>query len=951
MPQNTVHSILQTSDGYLWLATLDGLARYDGVKFTVFNKNNTPGISSNRFTQLILDGRGDLWVGTEYSGVTRYHQGVFQTYQLDDNSSNYPIWRLALNRAGELVVFTQNGIVEWDGAKFAPYAPIAGETKESLIWWSRDGAFWRANGPTLHRFQGGQTSVFRLPGAAADATIHDFFEDRRGRLWLGTINAGLFVWENEKLAAYTVRDGLPSNRVSPRVEDQEGNLWAVTTAGAVIIKDGQVSRLTTAQGLSDNILTAVYEDRENNIWIGTLHRGLNRLNRQSVTFYAPANGLPMDRVYPVYQDREGGVWLGNQLTRYRAGGFARVAGAAKFLGSVTAFAQDHAGRLWLGHWGGVYYYENGGFTDFGAKFGEKVSVMAIHEDRAGVLWFGSSGGLFRWADHQMTRLTPAQGLASNDVKVLLEASDGALWVGTYGGLTRIKEDARQTFTVHDGLASNLVRSLYQDAAGALWIGSYDGGLTRLQDGKFTRYTTREGLFNDGVFQILEDERGNLWMSCNRGVYRVAKQELNDFAAGKIARLNSLAVGKADGLRETECNGGQQPAGIKARDGRLWFPTQGGVAVINPNAIAVNLHAPPVHIEAITLNGVTSPASGAPVEISPDIKNLGIAYTGLSFIKPEQVRFKYKMNGLDGAWVEADTRRAAYYSYLPPGEYTFTVIAANSDGVWNLEGASVRVRVVPPFYRAWWFVSLATLGVLGLAYFFYQRRVAQWRLEQARQETFSRRLLESQERERGRIAAELHDGLSQSLVIIKNRAALSLTTPEDAERAFEQLEEISAAASEAMLEAKEMIYNLRPVQLDRFGLTKAVRALLKKVNDTQDITFTMELDALDGLLAKDAESSLYRMLQESVNNVARHSQATQAYVSLKRADGFITLLVKDNGQGFTPGATRHEENQTGGFGLVGLAERARLLQGEAAIQSAPGCGTTVKVTLPWRAGVS
>ncbi len=276
----------------------------------------------------------------------------------------------------------------------------------------------------------------------------------------------------------------------------------------------------------------------------------------------------------------------------------------------------------------------------------------------------------------------------------------------------------------------------------LWIGSYDGGLTRYKDNKFTRYTSKDGLFNDGVFQILEDERGNFWMSSNRGIYLVAKQQLNDFADGRVSRIESIAYSKADGLLETECNGGQHPAGIKAADGKLWFPTQLGVAVINPNDIKTNSSAPPVVIESIKIDNEQSAIGNldAAIEIAPGKNNLEITYTGLSFVKPEFVKFRYRLAGQDADWVEAGPRRTAYYSYLPPGDYNFQVIAANSDGVWNTEGATMTFVVLPPFYRTWWFSVLSLVIIVGAAYLFYRRRINQLKRHRQTQEQFSHELL-------------------------------------------------------------------------------------------------------------------------------------------------------------------------------------------------------------------
>src|SRR5262249_6278894 len=291
--------------------------------------------------------------------------------------------------------------------------------------------------------------------------------------------------------------------------------------------------------------------------------------------------------------------------------------------------------------------------------------------------------------------------AGKAVKVILEDRQGAMWFGTYGGLSRLKDGEFSSYKKSDGLASDHVRSLYEDDAGAIWVGTYDGGLSRIKDGRITTCTTNDGLFNNGVFQILDDQRGNLWMSSNLGIYRVSKQELNDFADGKTRKVTCISYGKRDGMLTVECNGGTSPAGIRTRDGRLWFPTQIGVAVINPADVTYNSLPPPVLIEGVVVDGAPLGIAGQ-VRMLPGQEALEVDYTGLSFIDPEHVSFKYRMEGLDKDWVEAGTRRAAFYSHLPPGHYRFSVVAANASGVWNLEGASLAVTVEPPFWRTWWF---------------------------------------------------------------------------------------------------------------------------------------------------------------------------------------------------------------------------------------------------------
>lgn len=560
----------------------------------------------------------------------------------------------------------------------------------------------------------------------------------------------------------------------------------------------------------------------------------------------------------------------------------------------------------------------------------------------GALWFASNAGIVRVLNGEKTHFTVADGLPGDDVKIIHEARDGTLWFGTYGGLAKFENGRFKSFTTADGLAGNLVRSIYEDAENVLWIGSYDGGLTRFKDGRFARYTTNDGLFNDGVFQILEDDRQNLRMSCNRGIYRVAKQHLNDFADGKIQRIESVALGKADGLLETECNGGQQPAGIKARDGKLWFPTQGGVAVIDPNAVKTNQFAPPVIIESATIDGESAKLNNE-IEISAGKNNLEIAYTGLSFVKPEFVKFRYRLEGLQNDWVEAESRRTAYFSYLPPGEYTFRVIAANSDGVWNADGKSLKIRVLPAFYRTWWFLILMTVLIVAAAYLFYRQRIN--RLEKSRnaQQDFSRKLLASQELERQRIAAELHDSIGQSLLIIKNRAFLALSDLDEPEIVKEQLEELSESAMGAIEECREISYNLRPYQISHFGLTKTLEAIFRRISEVTEIETTIEIDAIDDVFSAEAETNIYRVVQESVNNIIKHSNASTAQLIVKKSDTAVEVSIRDDGGGFDQTATQ-TNGARGGFGLVGMAERVRMLGGIYRIESRKGNGTKIEIRL-------
>jgi signal transduction histidine kinase/ligand-binding sensor domain-containing protein len=946
LPQNSVNSILQTRDGYLWLTTSDGLVRYDGVRFVVFNRSNSTGLGSNRFRSLYQDADGGLWAGTDDGGLTVYRNGRFTTYTTKEGLPDNQVWTLSSDGAGGLLVFTKAGLARWGGVGFVPLAPRAAVPSFSNAAASRSGGFWYTDAAGLHRADG-QGLVTDVPPEALPASAPAMiYEDTHGALWVGSRNGGLARLQDGKFTTYGTGDGLPRAFVSAAYEDSRGGVLFGTDGGGLVRYDGTgFVTLMEPVDQSGKRIMSIYEDREGNVWTGTVNNGLNRLAPNAITVLSEREGLADNYVYPVLEDHAGVVWVGTWLKglfRYSGGVFSDY---GKEIGVpfrlVTALEEDSAGRLWVATGGSVGWIKDRKYTRLSGISGSVVQV--IKEDRAQRIWIGTKGGLFLYSGNEVRRFTTKDGLADDEVTDLLEDDNGdGLWIGTWGGLTRMEGGRFTSFKESDGLSSNHVRTLYEDRDGALWVGTYDGGLTRFKVGRFTRYTTTDGLFSNGVFKILEDDAGNFWMSSNRGIFRVSRRQLDDFAEGRIRSVTTFPYGREDGLANTECNGGKQPAGMRTRDGRLWFPTQGGVAVIDPTVVTHNSLPPPVAIEECLLD--REPAVFVPeLRIDPSRENVEIRYTGLSFVKPEGVTFRYRIEGVDKDWVEAGSRRTAYYSHLPPGKYTFTVVAANSDGVWNERGTSFQIVVIPPFYRTWWFYTAAFLLVAGLVALSFERRIVHLKKERAVQEAFSRQLIGSQEVERKRIAAELHDSIGQSLAIIKNRAALSLSQPADHDRALEQLDEISDAAAHAMEEVREIAFNLRPLQLDQLGLKMSIESMLKKASSAQGLQVSYEIDEIDGAFAQDQEINIYRIVQECLGNIIKHADATHASFRLKRAEREITLTIRDDGKGFAVEGTA-TRNGRRGFGMLGIAERARMLGGQAIVQSVPGQGTTVQVRI-------
>jgi ligand-binding sensor domain-containing protein/signal transduction histidine kinase len=961
LPQNGLSAVVQTPDGYLWLATAEGVVRFDGVRFTAFDTGNTPEIKSNNVQSLLVDRTGALWIGTHGGGLSRYKDGRFNSYSSQDGLSDSHIKCLFEDHGGNLWAGTdggglnvlqtgQNGRAD----RFISYTSESG-LPDNYIWALAEdvtGGLWVGTNSGLARFKDGRFTVYTMRDGLPSNTVQSLCWDRAGNLWVG-MRGGLSRFREGRFTSFGVQDGLKNNYIRAIYQDQDGSLWFGAIGGGLYrFKEGRFDAITTQEGLASDEVQAIHQNPEGDIWLGTSGGGLVQLKNGRFHAYTVADGLPHDMVVAVYEDSAGSIWIGTDggLSRFKDGKFTTyLTPDGQPFRSVGSISQDRSGNFWIAYSQGTQalrFRDGQTQAEFAPEQPFAKRWMPVFEDRSGNLWGGSGyDGVERWRAGARTSYRKQNGLADDYITNLFEDQQGALWAGTRRGLSQIKAEQITTWTAQQGFTANHVLSFYEDRSGALWIGTHGEGLFRFKQGKFSVITIRDGLYDNLAFQILEDDNGNLWMSGNKGIYRASLQELNDFAEGRRATINSFAYGAADGMVSRECNGGS-PAGVKARDGRLWFPTIKGVVVVDPREI--NQQPPHVAIEQVLIDSVALPA-GQPVKLNPGQGNLEIQYTALSWSRPHQLRFKYQLVGLDHAWVETGTRRTVYFAHLAPGEYTFRVIADNGEGVWNTTGQSLRILVRPPFYRTWWFGLLLALGFGLMTLAAYRARIAQLERRHREEQALSRKLLDSQERERQRIAAELHDSLGQSLVVIKNRARLGLKQNTDAEAMTDQLEVISTAASLALDEVKEISFNLRPYLLDKLGLTKTIESMLEKVFDSGEIALELEMDSIDHLLPKDSEILLYRVVQESVNNIIKHSRATRARVLVKhfpdRHNGNVRSLsvtLEDNGCGFDPAAISDPANR--GFGLTGIAERARLLGGKHSIVSETGKGTTVTVQI-------
>jgi ligand-binding sensor domain-containing protein/signal transduction histidine kinase len=951
LPQSSINDVIQTREGFLWLATFGGLIRFDGAEMHVFNTINTQGLGTSRFTNLFEARDGALWASTEGRGVTRYKDGAFTTYTEADGLPDNRVSAVFEDKDGALLIDTLKGIVQWQGERllaYPTYFPNHGEADKTILTAPLSGVVWFSDREGVHKFERGRVTR-HLP---LDVKPRRLYEDRYGGIWMeyeqaSTRKRTIARFEDGRLRIFTAKDGIPIFSTVSFSEDRDGNLWLGLRAegGLLRFRAGKFTRYTTADGLPADNVGKVHQDREGSLWVPT-EGGLSRFTERTITAYSSKAGLAADNAYPIYQDRRGDIWIGTWrgLTRYRNGVFTRITQFGVDTENVLSILEARDGAFWIGTWGGgVHRIKDGRATSFKDTKPPGNVTRAIYQDRRSDIWFGGPDGLARYRDGGFVAMTEQQGFTGGQAHVFHEDRLGALWIGTEAGLSRYRFGTFTNFGEKEGLTGNHVRAIHEDDAGSLWLGTYESGLFRFRDGRFTRFTTKEGLLSNGAFRILEDRRGRFWISSNIGIYRVARKELDDLAAGRTKTVTSVSYGVRDGMPGAECNGGGQPAGIQARDGRMWFPTQQGVAVLDPETIQVNYQPPPIVITDVLVAQEPVPLAKS-IEIRGGPKALEVRFAAMTFIRPELSRFKYRMEGLDDAWVDAGSRRSAYFAHLPFGNYEFRVVGANRDGVWNLQGEGIRIAVVPPFWRTRWFLALGvlSLGALGLGG--HRFRLSLVRKEHTLREEFARQLIESQEDERKRIAAGLDESLSQSLNLIKNWAVVGQSTS-DARVARGNLSEIAATASQALGKVRDIAYSLGPYRLERMGLAETILEMVDRVSGSTGIAFTTRVGKIDGLLSKQAEINLFRILQEAISNLVKHSGAREATLIVKPDSGWLLVTLQDNGKGFDYDAAAHRTGRRQGFGLFGMSERVRMIGGTLAVESSPGQGTRIDFRLP------
>jgi len=885
LSQGTIRCIAQDRQGFLWFGTQDGLNRYDGHNFHTFRYSpaDAGSVPNNSIAALLVDRQGTLWVATTGGGVATFSPATqrFTRHPLSDPNAS------ALFEAPDGTL--------WAGSQFGG----------------------------LHRWNGQSFVAYPLPGVDTMA------------IQAGPGSQLLLTTRYSGGLAFTPSTGVaaPADVPMAWLADPSGGAWQATATG-LLRREPDGTALTyqhdriDPRSLSSNDIRSILIDRSGTFWAGT-RNGLNRLSPVSRRF----GTFRRAGVRSFYEAPNGELWVGtdNELEHQdpKSGEFTTVAP-----GLVVYALQPGAGNtLWLGTAAGLVEFSPPSQRRAPLLPSEVIYQIAVTPRE---LWLGARGGLYhvelpsRRITHYRHDPADPASLAGNDIRALVLNPDGTLWLGTRQfGLDHFNPQTKQ-FTHHrhdaanpETLSGDAIYTLLRTPSGDLWVGT-TAGLSYFQTATrtATRYSTLNGLPNDTINAVLPGLPGQIWVATNLGLscFDPATRSFRNFTVNH-------------GLQANEFNGAA--ALLAPASGYLYFGGISGFNRFRPAALSERTFQPPVVLTGFYKLGVSvadfNPAQ--PVRLSWRDPMISFEYAALDFAAPLQLRYAYLLEGFDADWRETN-RRLATYTNLDPGTYTFRVRATNADGAWGPHQATVVVTIVPPPWQTWWFRSLVAAALAAAVFLLYRARVRRFVQAQAAQEAFSRLLLASQEAERKKIAAELHDSLGQNLIVIRNHALLGLAQPHLP--TLPRLQEIADSASLAIDEVREIATNLRPQQLERLGLTSALRAIVNRAAAASPIRFNTNLAPIDGLVAKDDEIHLYRIVQEAINNILKHSHATEASLTLTPSPTSLRLEIRDNGRGFDA----HAQSHTAGLGLSSLAERARILHARFTLRTAPQQGTVI-----------
>ncbi|HEU5069975.1 MAG TPA: two-component regulator propeller domain-containing protein [Verrucomicrobiae bacterium] len=1016
LPNSSVTGIVQTPDGYLWIGTYNGLARFDGVRFVTFDPENTPQLMHARIRKLYLDAQGTLWINTYDGSLTSCRGGVFRLEWRSREYADLEILQVVSKPDHVTFLLPTGDLIRRDFSRTNAWQILEPPAKGLGTAACEDAAgtlWYRGRDAQLWRLRGGTFEPPPVESGLEGRRIRCVTADDAGRIWVGT-DRGVVVWEQNRFVDQTPTNGTTPADITFVYQTQHDGTWLVADQhlqnsrqrqwqpgfrpwgealdgaavqrlgvheerdgsmwfrqyglGLVRVETNRVTRrFTPDEGFPGDRVDCFCEDSEGDFWAGVNRGGLVRLRKKRFQSFSVAEGAQPAAMVSVCEDAGGAMWFGTQgsgLARWRNGqlDLFDVPGGRGH-GFVFSVYPGLGDRLWLSVGDEDLFTFTGGQLQRCLPVNHGVKVILTSRDGQ-MVWTGRKDGLFVCTNLETHLFSPYPGVPrSVDIRALAEGKDGVLWAGGGdGNLYRIRNTNVVMLNPGASAGRHPVWSLQVDPDGTVWAGTFRGGLLRYADGKFRRFTVKDGLPDNVIAQLLSDDKGNLWAGSHQGIFRVARAALNNYARGELPAIPCTAYGRYDGLPALECSGSYQPACWRTQGGRLWFTTLKGAVSIQPDDVAPNLRPPPVAIEELLIDGVEQNLRGMTVElpsagersshavapervldVPPGKRQFEFHYTGLSFVSPDKVRFRYRLEGLEKDWVEAGPRRFVQYSFLRPGEYTFHVTACNNEGVWNKGGAILRLHVEPQFYETWWFaVTLAglagSLAVLTVRWTFRRRlRAEMERVERQR----------AVERDRARIAKDIHDDLGAGLTQITLLSELARRdTPEEVEAHVGQ---ISSTARELTRAMDEIVWAINPQNDTLEGLITYISKFAQQYLTLAGIRCRLDVPTQlpNCVLGAETRHNLYLAIKETLNNIVKHSGATVATLRLECQPRMIRITIEDDGRGINAptAAAGRSERASSGHGLRNIVRRLEDIGGRCDVSSTAGQGTRVVFALP------
>jgi ligand-binding sensor domain-containing protein/signal transduction histidine kinase len=935
LPEDVVQAFAQTPDRYLWIGTTAGLVRFDGDKFAIYDHRKVPELREKSIFCLFADRDGGLWIGTEGGGLVLYKNGVFRLFSAGQGLTDGFIRNVQQDRQGRIWVGTDGGLFRIvdnkvervDGKGGVPILSVHAIRQDA------EGRMW-VGGARILRFDHDRATEYRLRGDLNEYQVKAILAAQDGTVWVGAVS-GLFKLDGrgvEERRAFEPVKGITST-VRALWQGDDGALWAGTIGDGIhVLRGEKQTHLRSPDWLPSNTVLYFFEDSEKDMWVGSQH-GMLRLSETSVSTI-PLPGAPDSDFGTIYLDANRDLWMASsRLFRIR-GGTARAydfpqIGTAR----VRNVFRDREGGFWIGTDGAGAFRILGGKVDRFTTNNGLISdfIRVFLESSDGSIWIGADGGMSRLSGSLITSYNMHNGLAYSSVHIIVEDRQGDIWVGTDHGLSHLHGGQFEHDEVTERLKEERVWSIHQDSEGGLWFGTRTNGLYRWKAGAITHYTTAQGLASDNIFQILEDKENRFWISGPAGVSLVMRSELDRTAADPSHRLATKLFGISQGVEMTEIYGGRQPAGVLAADG-VWFPSGRGAVHLS----AVNgqpEEPPPVVIDQVLVDGLERTPTGS-LALKPDNRKVQFNYTAVSLRSPEDIRFRYKLEGFDKEWTESGDRREVYYTNLPARSYRFRVVAFKADDPLRMSEASLAVRQEPYFYRTPWFVLCCLLLLGALVWISHLWHLRQMKLR-----------FEAVLEERGRVAREMHDTLIQGCVSVSTLLEGVSSQSDGASDERSHLLDYARAQLRLTLDdARRALWNLRRNETLTTEVGPLLLSLAEEIAMEAHTLITCETTGQPYAIQTVQAREILMVTREAIYNAVHHSGSSSIRLRIDFHEDSIQVQVADDGRGFDPQAAGSNGN-SGHYGLLGMRERVERMNGVFSLISKGGSGTQICFQMP------